>query len=280
MTIPAVPAVELNDGTSIPQLGYGVFKVDPDETERLVSEALEVGYRHIDTAHIYGNEAGVGRAIAASGIARDELYITTKLWFDSLGRDNVDAALDQSLQRLGLDHVDLYLIHWPAPKRGLYVETWEKFVELPASGRVTSIGVSNFFEGPLREIIEATGVAPAVDQIEQHPYLQQPALDGLLREHDIRTEAWGPLAQAKTGLLDEPAVRAAAEAHGRTAAQVVLRWHLQKGNIVFPKTVSRERMAENLDVFDFALRADEFDAISALDRGEPGRVGTHPDAWE
>lgn len=279
MTSSAVPSLELNDGTSIPQIGYGVFKVDPAETERLVSEALEAGYRHIDTARIYENEEGVGRAIAASGIPRDQLYITTKLWNDDQGRDRVDAALDASLERLGLDHVDLYLIHWPAPQQDLFVETWERFVELPATGRTTSVGVSNFLPHHLRRILDATGVAPVVNQIEQHPYLQQPELGALLAERNIRIEAWGPLGQGKTGLLDEPAVVAAAQAHGKTPAQVVLRWHLDKGNIVFPKTVSRERLVENISVTDFALTADEFAAISALDRGPEGRLGGDPDTF-
>ncbi|KAB1657988.1 aldo/keto reductase [Pseudoclavibacter chungangensis] len=276
MTNPVIPDITLNDGTTIPQLGYGLFKVDSDQAERRVSEALEVGYRHIDTARIYGNEEGVGRAIASSGIPRDQLFVTTKLWNDDQGRDRVDAALDASLERLGLDRVDLYLIHWPAPGNGKYVETWERFVELPATGRVTSVGVCNFLEPHLRDIIDATGVRPVVDQIEQHPYLQQPELDAYLREQEIRTEAWGPLAQGKTDLFEEPAVVAAAEAHGKSPAQIILRWHLDKGNIVFPKTNSVERMRENLDVFDFTLTPDEFAAITALDRGPSGRVSADP----
>lgn len=277
MTI-QVPRIALNDGNTIPQLGFGVFKVDPAETERVVSQALQAGYRHIDTARIYGNEEGVGRAIAASGIPRAELFVTTKLWGDDQGdAARVDAALDASLERLGLDHVDLYLIHWPQPQGGRYLQTWERFVELPGTGRARSVGVCNFLEPQLREIVEATGVAPVVDQIEQHPYLVQPELDGVLAEHGIRIEAWGPLAQGKTGLLSEPAVVRAAEAHGKTPAQVVLRWHLDKGNIVFPKTDRPERMAENLDVFDFALAPEEFQAITALDRGQAGRVSAHPD---
>ncbi|GGA61527.1 2,5-diketo-D-gluconic acid reductase [Pseudoclavibacter endophyticus] len=271
-----VPTITLNDGTSIPQLGFGVFLVEPGETERIVTDALEAGYRHIDTAKIYGNEEGVGRAIAKSGIPRDELYITTKLWNDDQGRENVRPALEASLERLALDHVDLYLIHWPTPERGLYVETWEAMLELPATGLTTSVGVCNFLEPHLRDIISATGTAPVVNQIEQHPYLQQPELDAVLTEHDIRIEAWGPLAQAKTGLFDEPAVIDAARAHNKSPAQAIIRWHLQKGNIVFPKTVSRARMDENFSVLDFELTDDEFAAISLLDKGEEGRVATNP----
>lgn len=278
MNAPQVPGITLNDGHTIPQLGFGVFKVEPDDAERVVSEALEAGYRHIDTARIYGNEEGVGRAIAASGIPREELFITTKLWGDDQGEAaRVDAALDASLERLGLEHVDLYLIHWPQPRGGKYVQTWERFAQLPAAGRTRSVGVCNFLEPQLREIIAATGLAPAVNQIEQHPYLVQPELDAVHEEHDIRVEAWGPLAQGKTELLDEPVIIRAAAERGKTPAQIVLRWHLDKGNIVFPKTSRRERMAENLDVLDFTLEPEEFQAITALDRGQEGRVSAHPD---
>ncbi|WP_424465189.1 aldo/keto reductase [Pseudoclavibacter helvolus] len=276
MTALQIPNVSLNDGTSIPQLGFGVFKVDPAETERIVSDALEVGYRHIDTAKIYGNEEGVGRAIAKSGIPREELYVTTKLWNDEQGRETPRAAIDASLERLGLEKADLYLIHWPTPKQNKYVESWEALVELQQAGLTTSIGVCNFFESHLRDIISATGVKPVVNQIEQHPALQQPELDAYLRAEDIKTEAWGPLGQAKYPLFELEPVAAAAEAHGKTPAQVVIRWHLQKGNIVFPKTTSRERMLENAQVFDFELSSTEFDAITALERGEEGRVSAHP----
>lgn len=272
----SIPNVTLNDGNTIPQLGFGVFKVDPDEAERIVLEALEVGYRHIDTAKIYGNEEGVGRAIAASGIPRDELFITTKLWNNDQGSGAARPALEASLERLGLDYVDLYLIHWPAPVQNLYVETWEQFPGLRDAGLTRSIGVCNFLVEHLDRAVGETGVVPAVDQIEQHPWLQQPELDAKLRELGIRTEAWGPLGQGKYPLFELPPVVAAAEAHGKTGAQVVLRWHLQKGNIVFPKTSHRERMVENIDVFDFELTPDEFAAISALDRGEEGRVAADP----
>ncbi|NLT26863.1 MAG: aldo/keto reductase [Microbacteriaceae bacterium] len=272
-----IPSVPLLDGTSIPQLGFGVFLVEPDETERVVIEALEAGYRHIDTAKIYRNEEGVGRAIAASGIPRDELFITTKLWNRDQGAGKAADALDRSLERLGLEHVDLYLIHWPCPRNDVFVETWEQFPALRESGRTRSIGVCNFLEEHLERIIGATSVAPVVNQIEQHPWLQQPELAAYQQRHGIRTEAWGPLGQGKIPLGELEPVAAAATAHGRTPAQVVLRWHLQRGVIVFPKTVRPERMRENADVFDFELSADEMRAIDALDRGEAGRQAPHPD---
>lgn len=271
-----IPNVPLNDGTSIPQLGFGVFQIEPDDTERIVLEAFEAGYRHIDTAKIYRNEEGVGRAIAASGIPREELFITTKLWNRDQGAGKASAALDASLERLGLDHVDLYLVHWPCPKNDLYVETWEQFGELRESGRTRSVGVCNFLPEHLDRIISATGLVPSVNQVEQHPWLQQPELDAYLREHGIRTEAWGPLGQGKYPLFELEPVAAAAAAHGRTGAQVVLRWHLQRGTIVFPKTVRPERMRENADLFDFELSAAEMAAIDALDRGEDGRQAPHP----
>ncbi|GAA3914638.1 aldo/keto reductase [Microbacterium invictum] len=269
-----IPTITLNDGHTIPQLGFGVFKVDPDETERIVSEALEAGYRHIDTAAIYGNEAGVGRAIAASGIARDELFITTKLWLSEQAGDKPLAALDASLEGLGLDRVDLYLSHWPAPANGHYVNAWEKMVALREAGKTTSIGVSNHLPEHLDAVIAATGVTPAVDQIELHPAYQQNDVTGYARDHGIRIEAWGPLGQGKYPLFEEAPVVAAAAAHDKTPAQVVLRWHLQQGFIVFPKSNRVERMRENLDVFDFELSPDEAAAITALERG--GRVSSHP----
>jgi len=270
-----IPLLTLNDGHTIPQLGFGVFKVDPAQTERIVSDALEAGYRHIDTAAIYGNEEGVGRAIAASGIARDELFITTKLWNDRQAGDEPFAAIDESLAKLGLDAVDLYLVHWPAPANGNYVNAWEKMVQIREVGKARSIGVSNHLPSHLSEIIAATGVTPAVDQIELHPAYQQPDVTSFAKEHGILIEAWGPLGQGKYPLFDEAPVAAAAATHGKTPAQVVLRWHIQQGHIIFPKSNNPERIRENLDLFDFELSADEQSAITALERG--GRVSAHPD---
>lgn len=273
-----IPGILLNDGNTIPQLGYGVFKVDPADTERTVSEALEIGYRHIDTAAIYGNEEGVGAAIAKSGIPRGELFVTTKLWNDRHDGDEPDAAIQESLDRLGLDHVDLYLVHWPTPARDNYVHAWEKVVGIRDRGLARSAGVSNFLVPHLERIVAETGVVPAVDQIELHPAYQQRNVASWARDHDVKIEAWGPLGQGKYDLFGVPAVADAAAAHGKSPAQVVLRWHLQKGNIVFPKSVRAERLRENLDVFDFALSDVEFAAISALDPGDgSGRVASHPD---
>ena len=270
----SIPALELNDGRSIPQLGFGVFKVDPAETERIVTDALEAGYRHIDTAAIYGNEEGVGRALAASGIARDELYVTTKLWNDRRGTEAARAAMGESLEKLGLDHVDLYLIHWPTPSAGSPVETWEALAAMRDEGLTTSIGVSNFDERYLPEIL-ATGVVPAVDQIELHPQFQQRAATALAAEHDIKIEAWGPLGQGKvdysSGAIGEIAARL-----GVSWAQVVIAWHLASGRIVFPKSNRRERMEENLAAAAVQLTADDVAAIDALDRGAAGRVSADP----
>lgn len=268
----SVPLITLNDGKQIPQLGYGVFKVDPAETERLVGEALRAGYRHIDTAAIYGNEEGVGRAIASSGIPREELFVTTKQWFTDQATDAALAAIDTSLTKLGLDHVDLYLIHWPAPDHDRYVESWTALQTIRESGRATSIGVSNFLPEHLERILPI-GV-PVVNQIELHPAYQQREITGFCAEHDIRIEAWGPLGQGKYDLLELPEVAGPAAAHGKTPAQVVLRWHTQLGHIVFPKSANPARIAENFDIFDFELSQDELDAITALERG--GRVSAHP----
>ncbi|GEP46885.1 aldo/keto reductase [Microbacterium saccharophilum] len=270
-----IPALTLNDGHTIPQLGFGVFKVDPAETERIVSEALAAGYRHIDTAAIYGNEEGVGRAIAASGIPREELFVTTKLWFEDQAGDKPLAAIDTSLDKLGLDRVDLYLSHWPAPKNGHFVNAWERMIEIRDAGKATSIGVSNHLPEHLEKVIAATGVTPAVDQIELHPAYQQRDVTSFAAGRGILIEAWGPLGQGKYPLFEEEPVAAAAAAHGKTPAQVVLRWHLQQGHIVFPKSSTPERIRENLDVFGFALTDDEQAAITALERG--GRVSAHPD---
>jgi 2,5-diketo-D-gluconate reductase A len=275
-----IPALELNDGTTIPQLGYGVFQVPPAETERAVSEALEIGYRHIDTAAIYGNEEGVGAAIAASGIPRGELFITTKLWNDRHDGEEPRAAIGESLEKLGLEQVDLYLVHWPTPAKDNYVHAFAKLIELREAGLTRSIGVSNFLVEHLERVVNETGVTPAVNQIELHPAYQQREVVAWAAEHGIKTEAWGPLGQGKYDLFGTPAVADAAAAHGVTRAQAVLRWHLQKGIIVFPKSVRAERLRENIDVFGFTLTDEEIAAIDALDPLDgSGRVGTHPNEF-
>ena len=273
-----IPTLQLLDGNRIPQVGYGVFKVPADDTRRAVLEAFELGYRHIDTAAIYGNEEGVGAAIAESGIPHDEVFITTKLWNDRHDGDEPRAALGESLGKLGLDAVDLYLVHWPTPARDNYVHAWERLIDLREQGLTRSIGVSNFLVPHLERIIAETGVAPVVDQIELHPAYQQREVVEWASARGIRIEAWGPLGQGKYDLFSAPAVAGAAAAHGKTPAQVVLRWHLDKGNIVFPKSVRRERLAENIDIVDFALTDAEIAAIDAIDPGDgSGRVSAHPD---
>ncbi|MDL5351424.1 aldo/keto reductase [Microbacterium sp. zg-YB36] len=270
-----VPTLTLNDGHTIPQLGFGVFKVDPAETERIVTDALEVGYRHIDTAAVYGNEEGVGRAISASGIPRDELFVTTKLWNADQGTQSSFDALATSLDKLGLDQVDLYLIHWPRPDLDRYAETWRALEQLRDRGLTRSIGVSNFHRSHLERILAESETVPAVNQIELHPAFAQRELRSFAEPLGIRTEAWGPLGQGKYDLFGEQAIADAAAAHGATPAQVVIRWHLQQDIIVFPKSNSRERMAENFDVFGFELSESEMAAIDAIDRGQ--RVGADPD---
>lgn len=272
-----VPTVKLNSGYDIPQLGFGVFLVPPAEAEKAVSEALEVGYRHIDTAAIYKNEEGVGAAIAKSGIPREELFITTKLWNDRQAGDQPHDAIRESLDKLGLEYVDLYLTHWPTPAHDTYSNAWQKLIEIRDAGLSRSIGVSNHLPEHLDRLVKDTGVVPAVDQIELHPALQQSDVLAWGEANGMKIESWGPLGQGKYPLFEDPAVASAAEAHGKTPAQVVIRWHLQRGFIVFPKSVRKERMAENLDVFDFELTAAEVSAIDALDKGDgSGRVGAHP----
>ena len=266
-----MPTITLNNGVQLPQLGYGVFQVPDDETTAAVSAALGAGYRSIDTAAVYGNERGTGRAIAESGIARDELFVTTKLWNSEQG-DPTPAAFDASLEKLGLDYVDLYLIHWPSPARDLYLKTWEAFEKLYADGRVRAIGVSNFLPEHLQRIIDLGGTVPAVNQIELHPALQQRTITEFAGAHGIAIEAWSPLAQG--AVLSEPAITTIAARVGRTAAQVVLRWHLQQGRIVIPKSVTPSRIAENFDVLDFTLTDADLAGIDALERD--GRTGPHP----
>lgn len=270
-----VPTILLDSG-AIPQLGFGTYKIAPDEAQSAVATALELGYRHIDTATMYGNEAGVGRALAASGIPRDQLFVTTKLDNPDHEPDAARAAFDRSLERLGLDYVDLYLIHWPLARTTNYVATWSTLVELAATGRARAGGVSNFTAEHLRTVVAATGVVPAVNQVEINPYLTQEPLRALHHELGIVTEAWSPLARGR--VLDDPTlVRLSAE-YGRTPSQVVLRWHLQRGDVVFPKSTHPERMAENLDVFGFELAPDAMAAISGLNRDE--RSGSDPDKVE
>jgi 2,5-diketo-D-gluconate reductase A len=269
-----IPTLTLNDGNEIPQLGFGVFLVEPADTERIVLDALEIGYRHIDTAAIYRNEEGVGRAIAASGIPRDELFITTKLWNADQGTESAHEAIDVSLDKLGLEQVDLYLIHWPTPKRDLYVESWKALEQIKADGKAKSIGVSNFLVEHLERVEAASDTIPAVNQIELHPYHQRLAETSYGHDHGIVTEAWGPLGQGKYPLFELPEITSAAAAHDRTPAQIVLRWHIQQRHVIFPKSNSRERIAENFDLFDFELTAAEQTAISGLERG--GRVGGDP----
>ncbi|MFF2060703.1 aldo/keto reductase [Streptomyces sp. NPDC058200] len=271
----SVPHVVLNNGVTIPQLGFGVFQVDDARSTDAVLTALEAGYRSIDTAAAYRNETGVGRAIASSGLSRDDLFITTKLWNDDQGYESALAAFDASLDRLGLDHVDLYLIHWPTPARGLYLDTWRAMEKLLADGRARSIGVSNFQPAHLQRVLDETGVAPAVNQIELHPALQQAELRDFHAQHGIASEAWSPLAQG--AVLEEEAITEIAGRHEKTPAQVVLRWHLQLGNVVIPKSVTPARIRENIDIFDFELSAGDMDALATLDRGL--RTGPDPDAF-
>ncbi|MFJ2606409.1 aldo/keto reductase [Streptomyces sp. NPDC087425] len=270
-----VPTVTLNNGVQIPQLGFGVFQVPDAETTAAVTHALEAGYRSIDTAAIYGNEAGVGAALAGSGIAREDLFITTKLWNADQGHDATLRAFDASLAKLGLDHVDLYLIHWPTPAQNRYRDSWRALEKLAADGRIRAAGVSNFQPAHLSRLTEDSALVPAVNQIELHPGLQQRELRALHAESGIVTEAWSPLAQG--AVLGDPVLTGIAERHGKSPAQVVLRWHLQLGNVVIPKSVTPVRIRENIDVFDFTLTDEELTAIAGLDRGL--RTGPDPDTF-
>ncbi|HEX4306356.1 MAG TPA: aldo/keto reductase [Solirubrobacterales bacterium] len=270
-----VPNVRLSDGVEIPQLGFGVFQVPPDETQRAVEDALAAGYRHIDTAAAYRNERGVAAAIAASGLHRDELFITTKLWNTEQGFDSTLAAFEQSTEALDTARVDLYLIHWPAPARDLFLETWRAFERIKEEGGARSIGVSNFRVPDLERLTAAAGQMPTVNQIELHPLLQQTELRAWHAEHGIATEAWSPLAQGEV-LRDDTLATIAAH-HERTVAQVVLRWHLQLGNVVIPKSVTPARVRENFDLFDFELTEDDLAAIARLDAGH--RTGPDPSTF-
>jgi len=273
--VTAIPKIELNDGVEIPQLGFGVFQVPPDDTRAVVEEALEAGYRHIDTAAAYRNEKGVGEALASSGIPRDELFVTTKLWNSQQGHDQALAAFESSLGRLGLDRVDLYLIHWPMPTEGLFVDTWRAFERIHEEGGARTIGVSNFRVEDLERLEEETSTRPTVNQIELHPWLQQAELRRWHAEHEIATEAWSPLAKSRH--LDDATIASIAAAHGRSPAQTILRWHLQLGNIVFPKSSTPERIRENLELFDFELSDKEMSSFAALDAGK--RIGPNPETF-
>jgi 2,5-diketo-D-gluconate reductase A len=276
MASPSSPSVPLNDGHSIPALGFGVFKVSPSDAEQAVSTALQAGYRHIDTAAVYGNEPETGRAVAESGVPRDELYLVTKLWNSEQGYDSTLTAFDASMKRLGIDYLDLYLVHWPMPTLNKFIETFKAFAHLRDQGRIRSIGVSNFEPEHINALVDATGIVPAVNQVELHPRLPQTELRELHARLGIATEAWGPLGQGS--LLTDPAVTAVAEARHRSPAQVLIRWHLQLGNIVIPKSVNPERIASNFDVFDFELTENDIASISALDDGN--RLGPDPRSFE
>lgn len=273
--MPTIPTLELNDGRSIPQIGFGVWQV-PDEivTDATLS-AFEAGYRHVDTAAVYENERGVGEAIARSGLLRDDLFITTKVWNTDHGYDATMRAFDASIGLLGLDYVDLYLVHWPSPATGDYLATWKAVVALREQGRTRSVGVSNFHVPHLQHIIDEVGVVPVVDQVELQPWLPQAEIRDFNAGHGILTEAWSPLASGE--LLHDPLLGAIAAKHGKSTAQIMIRWHLQLGNVVLPKSVTPSRIRENIDVFDFALDADDLASIGTLESGQ--RTGPNPDEF-
>ena len=271
----AVPTITLNDGVEIPQLGFGVFQVPPEDTKKATLEALEVGYRHIDTAEMYGNAKGVGEAVAESGIPRDQIFVTSKLNNTFHAREAALGAFDQTLETLGFETLDLFLIHWPLPAVGDYVETWKAMEEMKASGRVRSIGVSNFQPAHLQRLFDETETVPSVNQIEVHPYLTNEVARAFNTEHGIFTEAWSPIAQG--AVLTDPVITAIADRVSRTPAQVTLRWHIQRGDIVFPKSVTRSRIEENLALFDFELSEADIESITALNRD--ARRGPNPDEF-
>jgi 2,5-diketo-D-gluconate reductase A len=278
-TVGNVPLITLNDGTTIPQLGFGVFKVPPEETAAAVRDALAIGYRHIDTAQMYGNEKGVGEGIRDAGLDRGQVYITSKLNNGFHRPDDARRAFDETLAALGTDYVDLFLIHWPLPTLydGDFVSTWKTLEEFASDGRARSIGVSNFQIHHLQELARETTVTPAVNQIEVHPYFTNDAVRAYGVEHDIATEGWSPIARGK--VLGDPTVIRIAKAYGVHPAQVVLRWHVQRGDIVFPKSAHPQRMKENFEIFDFDLGDEEIEALTALDKGETGRMGPNPDTF-
>jgi 2,5-diketo-D-gluconate reductase A len=278
-TTSTIPTLTLNDGNEIPQLGFGVFQIPPAETAEAVRTALDVGYRHIDTAEMYRNEAGVGEAIRAAGLSRDEVFITSKLSNACHHPDDARKAFEHTLSALGFDYVDLFLIHWPLPTlyNGDFVSTWKVMEEFKAQGRARSIGVSNFQVAHLERLAAETDVTPAVNQIELHPYLLNDEVRRYGEDHGILTEAWSPIAQG--GVLDDPVITEIASRLQRTPAQVVLRWHLQRGSIVFPKSTTPSRIEENFELFDFELGDGDMQAITALDKGEDGRTGPNPDVF-
>lgn len=273
------PLLTLNDGKTIPQLGFGVYKTPNDEVEAAIECAFEAGYRHIDTAKLYDNEEGVGRAVRNSGLERSSVFVTTKVWNDDHGREKTRRACEESLERLGLDYVDLYLIHWPMPMNGLAVETWEELIRLREEGLVTSIGVANFPAQRIDELTEATGVVPVLNQIELNPYFAQNDLREANRERGVLSQAWAPLHRGK-GLFDEPIIREIAERLEATPAQVVLAWHLALGTIAIPKSVTPSRIRENFGALNVRLTPEDLAAIAALDRGEAGRTGFDPETME
>jgi diketogulonate reductase-like aldo/keto reductase len=271
-----VPVLTLHDGVEIPQLGFGVFQIPPEETQEKVEEALGVGYRHVDTAAAYRNEAGTGAAIAATGVRREDVFVTTKLWNSEQGYDSTLRAFEQSIERLGIGHVDLYLIHWPLPSKDLFLDTWRAFERIQEEGGARSIGVSNFRAEDLERLEQEAERRPTVNQIELHPRLQQAELRAWHGDHDVATEAWSPLAQGE--LLEDGTIETVAAHHGRSSAQVILRWHLQVGNVVIPKSSNPERIRENFEVFDFELSEDDMAALERLDAGE--RIGPDPGSFD